>query len=321
LVLAVAALALVGEPGCGPSTETFLASGERACRPVVAALEAYRQRYGRYPETLDLLVRDGLLEKLPDFSTVRDADGPHYRACQPLGFYRLWLGCYFPEGIGPGDRFYRVLVSDNAGGWTTCSAPLASMEDLIAERLRAAHEKSHDPKLLALFMGEVIGKAPCDELGRDRIVRWLGEGVGVDVPPEVIGPGRKGRCYGPAGTGPRFCVEGAEKGSFAVSLVLCAVYVEHARMSSAHLKKETDSPNFPKVDCNFECPSILIIDGSLHHEQPELGCPYPMTSKCVGRKKDVAWKSMPVLPVLVIRRRMVNGVTRRLDRPGQRRTR
>ena len=66
------------------------------------------------------------------------------------------------------------------------------MEDLVAERVLATYRNRHDGKSLDLFASDVIGKANCDYLYRDRIVLWIGEGAEIELPPDMFGHGMKG---------------------------------------------------------------------------------------------------------------------------------
>jgi hypothetical protein len=180
----------------GPSPEQVLAKAQPVCEPITVALGEYHRRHGHYPQELSDLVKDGLLTAVPELPPhwgTSSKYGPNYEVSQPLDFYRLSFGYCVEGGIGPGDTYSRVLVSDDPRGWTGGSK--GSMEDLIADRVPATYRERHDEKSLALFMSEVIGKADCDYLYRDRVTGWLGEGEEIDVPPDVPGAGKKGYLY------------------------------------------------------------------------------------------------------------------------------
>jgi hypothetical protein len=198
--------------GCGallgPSTEEILLGGERACQPVIESLETFHGMLGHYPETLDEMVREGLVQKVPELPSVRGAYskyGPDYQANRSLDFFRLSFGYYVPEGIGPGDTHWRTYESDNQKGWVNSGQP-GPIEDLVADRLLAAYRKNHDSKTLRQFMAEVIGKVDCEYLERDRIVQWLGDGAQIEIPANVIGPSKTGECYGDIGDASRYCI-------------------------------------------------------------------------------------------------------------------
>lgn len=69
------------------------------------------------------------------------------------------------------------------------------MENLVADRVLATYRKRRDGKSLELFMSNVIGKADCNYLYRDRVARWLGEGIEIELPPDLLGAGRTGYVY------------------------------------------------------------------------------------------------------------------------------
>jgi hypothetical protein len=183
--------------GCGPNPETVLAKAQPVFERIAVALEEHHRRHGRYPQELSDLVKVGLLPEIPELPSHRGAPskyGPIYDVNTSLNFYRLSFGYHVPEGIGPGDTHWRVLVSDDPEGWKTTGSP-DSMENLVADRVLATYRKRHDGKSLDLFMSDVIGKADCYYLNRDRVIRWLGEGIELELPPDLLGAGKKGFVY------------------------------------------------------------------------------------------------------------------------------
>ena len=180
----------------GPSPEDVLAKAQPVCEPITIALGEYHRRHGRYPDELSDLVNEGLMTAVPELPPHRGTSskhGPEYEANQSLDFYRLSFGYCVEGGIGPCDTYWRVFVSDDSRGWK--SGRPESMENVVADRMLATYRERHDGKSLGLFMSNVIGKADCDYLYRDRVTRWLGEGEETDVPPDVPGAGKQGYVY------------------------------------------------------------------------------------------------------------------------------
>lgn len=181
----------------GPNPEMVLAKVQPACDQIIAALEEFHRRHGRYPQALTNLVEDDLLAAVPELPPhwgTSSRYGPQYQVNHSLVFYRLAFGYHVEGGIGPGDTYWHVFISDDKQGWRTTGSPVG-MEDLVADRLSAKFRKERRSDYLGLFMTDVIGKAACDYLYQDKIVRWLGEGVEVEVPSGVPGSGRTGYIY------------------------------------------------------------------------------------------------------------------------------
>ena len=205
-MFAISLLSLVSP---SPSPEAVLAKAQPTCEAIVVALTEFHRRHGRYPEDLGGLVKENLLAeapKLPSHWGASSAYGPRYEVNTSLDFYRVSFGYHIPEGIGPGDTHWRVFVSDDPKGWESIGTP-HGMEDLVADRLTATFRLRHDGKSLDLFMSNVIGKADCKYLYRDRVTRWLGEGEEIDVPPDAPAAGKKGDVYrAQDGAGKWYCL-------------------------------------------------------------------------------------------------------------------
>ena len=192
----------------GPNPETVLANAQPVGDRLAIAIEEHHRRHGRYPQKLSDLVKQGLLAEVPELPSYRGTSskyGPYYESNRALEFYRLSFGCHVDGGIGPGDTYWRVLVSDDPIGWKTTGSP-GSLENLVADRVLATYRKRHDEKSLELFISDVIGKARCDYLYRDRVTRWLGEGVEIELPPDLVVAGKKGYVYqAQGGAKRRYC--------------------------------------------------------------------------------------------------------------------
>ena len=180
----------------GPSPDDVLGKAQPVCEPIIVALTEFHRRHGRYPRELAILVNEGLLSTVPELPPhwgTSSKYGPTYEANESLDFYRLSFGYVVEGGIGPGDTYTRVFISDDPQGWS--SGGLDTMENLVANRLLATYRERKDAKSLGLFMSDVIGKADCLYLNRDRVIRWLGVGDEIDLPAEILGAGKKGYTY------------------------------------------------------------------------------------------------------------------------------
>jgi hypothetical protein len=180
----------------GPSPDEILGKAQPVCEPIIVALTEFHRRHGRYPRELATLVNEGLLTavpELPPHSGTVSKYGPTYEANESLEFYRLSFSYVVLMGMGPGDSYTRVFISDDPQGWS--SGGKDAMENLVANRLLATYRERNDAKSLGLFMSDVIGKADCRYLNRDRVIRWLGVGDEIDVPAEILGAGKKGYAY------------------------------------------------------------------------------------------------------------------------------
>lgn len=181
----------------GPDPETVLAKAQPDVVKFAMALERHHRKYGCYPRDLSELVKRGFLSEIPELPShwgTSEKCGPTFEANVSWDFFRLSFGYVVEGGMGPGDTCSRVYVADDPKGWETTGRP-QSMENLVAERILASYRKQHDGKSLDLFMSDVIGKADCDYLYHDRVVRWLGEGTEIDLPPDMFGAGKKGYAY------------------------------------------------------------------------------------------------------------------------------
>jgi hypothetical protein len=180
-----------------PDPHAVLAKAQPVVDRVTVALDEYHRKHGAYPRELSELVKRGFLSEVPELPPhwgTLFKYGPIYDTNAPLDFYRLAFGYHVTAVLDPGDAFWRVLVSDDPKGWKTTGRP-DSMEDLVADRVLATYRNQRDSKSLDLFMSDVIGKADCEYLSRDRIVGWLGEGAEIDLPPEKFGHRMKGYVY------------------------------------------------------------------------------------------------------------------------------
>jgi hypothetical protein len=180
----------------GPDPDEVLAKAQPVCEPIIAALNEFHRRHGRYPRALTALVEEGLLTAVPELPPhwgTSSKQGPTYEANESLDFYRLSFGYVVEGGIGPGDHYMRAFISNDSRGWSNDGSD--SMEDLVANRLLATYRERHDGKSLGLLMSDVIGRLDCDYLYRDRVTRWLGEGDEIDIPAGMPGAGKKGYVY------------------------------------------------------------------------------------------------------------------------------
>jgi hypothetical protein len=179
----------------GTSPDRVLARAQRALEPVKGALDAYRRKHGHYPPELTELVKDGLLNEVPELPSLRGTSshsGPYYDASVSFDFYRLAFMYDINSGFGPGHWRGWAFVSDDPKGWRRAHD---RMEDLVAERLLAIYRVQHDGKTLRRFMSEVIAKLDCDYLYQSRVTAWLGDGKEIIVPPEVLAAGKAGYVY------------------------------------------------------------------------------------------------------------------------------
>lgn len=180
----------------GPNPETVLARAQPVCEPITVALGEYHRRHDLYPQALSDLIKEGFLNAVPELPPqggTSDKYGPIYDVNTSLDFYRLYFGYCVEYGIGPCDTYWRVFVSDDPNGWKSDRPD--SMEEVVADRLLVTYRERHDGRSLELFMSDVIGKADCFYLNRDRVIRWLGEGIEIELPPDLLGAGKKGYVY------------------------------------------------------------------------------------------------------------------------------
>jgi hypothetical protein len=180
----------------GPHPAAVLARAEPVCEPIIVALKEYHKRHGRYPDALADLVKERLLAGIPELPPhwgTSARSGPTYEVSRTLDFYRLTFAYCVEGGIGPGDFHGREYVSDEHHGWGPSTA--TGIEDLIADRILRVYRKERDQRSLAVFMADVIGRADCEYLYRDRVEKWLGPGAEIVVPAGMEGAGRTGYVY------------------------------------------------------------------------------------------------------------------------------
>jgi hypothetical protein len=180
----------------GPHPAMILKAAQPVCDPIVRVLGIYHHKHGRYPDRLGELVDERLLPAIPELPPYRGTSarsGPTYEVNHTLDFYRLSFGYCVAGGTGPGDFHYREYVSDDGRGWVPPSA--TEIADLVADRILSVYRKEHDAKSLRVFIADVLARADCHFLSRDRIVRWLGPGTEIVVPSGMPGAGRTGYVY------------------------------------------------------------------------------------------------------------------------------
>lgn len=187
-----------------PVERVIVERAKTALQPTITALGTYHQQHGRYPATLDELVRASLLPQLPALPPAQEAIEKRleYRASLRPDFFVLLLRyeVEFAQGnINIRDQYCRFYAADDRRGWIKPGSPFVSIEELIADRLAPLWREKHEPEILARFVGEVIGAADCEYLLERKVIAWLGTGFDIKVPPEVFGPGKSGTCYQPQG--------------------------------------------------------------------------------------------------------------------------
>jgi hypothetical protein len=177
-----------------PNFNTALDNARPVLDRITGALEQYHRVHGAYPQELTELVNDGLLSEIPKLPSVPEVAStmePYYQANRPLDFYQLSYGYSFKGGDS--DMHERVFVSDDPRGWTKGHSSI--MQYLVADRLAAAYQKQRDATSLERFMNEFVRKTQCNYLDRDALIRWLGPGTEIDVPPNASGRDKKGYLY------------------------------------------------------------------------------------------------------------------------------
>jgi hypothetical protein len=98
-------------PG-GPEATAILNSAEVAVQPVLDTLRFYRSQHGRYPASLNELVGNGLLSRLP----AHGAESLEYAVSGDRAVFLLAIGQQAYSVGGPGDTLYRCFYSD-VGRW------------------------------------------------------------------------------------------------------------------------------------------------------------------------------------------------------------
>ncbi len=173
--------------GCSADRDGTLDRAEKQLRPIVEALESFREANGRYPTTLVKLVEDDVLTEIPVIPEVRGTHGvsqPKYDVAPDGSMYCLWFTYDFPDGIGPAEFITRYYISDDSQ-WHTASFP-PSFPKLLARRFGKRFQNNQSSSSLsttvnALIEGHSLGNG-CVNLFDSQIIDCLGLGEEVTVP-------------------------------------------------------------------------------------------------------------------------------------------
>lgn len=189
-----------GEPVRSTEEQTIVSAAKAALQPVISALTLYHQQHGRYPTVLDDLVRDALLAKPPELPPVKDAfeSALEYRASPLPDFFVLMFHYHVNFDKGSYrviDLYRRVYASDDRRGWVKPDSPYLCIGELVADRLGPFWRTRHDPEVLGRFMTDAVASVDCEYLLQSKVTNWLGNGLDINVPPEVVGQGRTGHVY------------------------------------------------------------------------------------------------------------------------------
>jgi len=173
--------------GCGADVNSTLDRQQQKIEPVVIALEAYRQEHETYPDSLDRLVEEGLLDCIPDLPEVPGtlSNSPLSYKLSPDGsFYFLKFWYDFPDGIGPAEFITRFYVSDDQK-WDTAKYP-PSFDGLVAIRSGKLYQEKGSYKALEIAVEHLTkGAAPgvgCVNLFDSTVRKRLGPGEKVGIP-------------------------------------------------------------------------------------------------------------------------------------------
>jgi hypothetical protein len=182
----------VPSKGSAESFEDAMRDGKVAFQPVLAALEEYHARFGRYPEKLDALVEDGLIDQLPAMPHVSGARSQvmGFQSDAATDFYHIYFIYDMSNYVGGSNRSF-YYISDE-GQWKMLRVP-PFMCSLVAERAGKAFREHRLSKHLDAFFDNCIeGASPsgnCANLLKDCVDEDIGEGE-----PGEIG-GKKGVIY------------------------------------------------------------------------------------------------------------------------------
>lgn len=205
-------LALCGLPllGCMPggpqvpSRDEAMKAGVGACQPIVKALSRFREAKGRYPDRLDELVAAKFIDAIPETPEFGESKrrGVTYQVSQPLDIYRLCFSYEVADGLFGAIVLWSYLP--DADEWEGSKYP-SSFWDETAERAALRFRERRDAKSLRVFV-ETVSRGPnFAYFYENRVVKWLGEGREVTVPPPHSPDGKKGFVYGVGGSMARYC--------------------------------------------------------------------------------------------------------------------
>jgi len=176
--------------GCGADVDTTLDSGQAVVQPVVLALEKFRDANQTYPNSLDLLVDNGLMDILPELPTVSgtyDKKPLRYSVAPDGSFYCLSFAYDFPDGIGPASLFSRYYTSfDNK--WQTSKYP-PSFSTLVADRMGIRYQDDGSFVALDSVVKNLLKAADMGagsvNVFESNVTKRLGKGVSTEVPTDL----------------------------------------------------------------------------------------------------------------------------------------
>ena len=182
----------------GPDPEEVLARAQPLFETIPVALAEYRRTRGNYPAELSDLVEVGLLAEVPEVPAQ-----PRTMYQYPLRYetsafrdlYQLSFGYVVESGCMLGHRYFRVFRPDNANGWETRRRGVERWEDVVEEPLFEIYRKRRDATSLHRFMTEVVIKRTCGHLSETQVKAWLGDGIEINVPHDVLAAGETGYVY------------------------------------------------------------------------------------------------------------------------------
>lgn len=183
--------------GCDADVDSTLDTGEQIVRPVVVALESYRDRNQMYPDSLEALVKADALDEIPKLPEVK---GTHsvaqltYSLSPDGSFYLLRFAYDFPQGLSPPAIITRYYISDERK-WRTRKYP-PSFDNLVADRSGRVFREHGSFDALKTTVEQLIRSARngirCINLFQANVTERLGPGEALELPADLRREGDAG---------------------------------------------------------------------------------------------------------------------------------
>ena len=182
----------------GPDPEEVLAKAQPVFEPITVALSEYYRTRGNYPAELSDLVEVGLLAEVPEVPS-QPRTIYEYPVCYETSafrdLYQLSFGYVVESGCMLGHEYFRVFRPDKPNGWETRRRIVERLKDGVVEPLFAKYRERRDGTSLHRFMTEVVSKRTCGHLSEAQVKAWLGDGIEINVPHDVLAAGETGYVY------------------------------------------------------------------------------------------------------------------------------
>lgn len=180
--------------GCGADVQRTLDKVQSKIEPIVTGLESYRDGHETYPDALDSLVDEGLLESIPVLPEVSGTYGSfplRYQLSPDRSFYCLSFAYDFPNGIGPPEIVTRYYLSDERK-WDTASFP-PSFQSLVADRAGKTFRETGSYEALKTTVDYLVEAnshgTGCVNLFKSNVCDSLGTGEECEIAERHQSPG------------------------------------------------------------------------------------------------------------------------------------